>query len=102
MIVLSFPFLLSPPVFAVLCQADLITNAECSWLFDISEVVRAQRCKSPEVVAKTADVLRRHGFEKDPRLLEGRQSSPSSISLCHCCTVEPPYDGHLVSSTTIH
>ena len=32
-------------------------------------------------MTKTADVLRRHGFEKESRLLAGRQSRPSSISL---------------------
>ena len=82
MIVLPVP-LLSPPVVTELQQADLITSEECSRLYDISDVVRAQRGKSPEVVAKTADVLRRHGFEKRSRFLEGRQSSPSSVCLCY-------------------
>ena len=82
MIVLPVP-LLSPPVVTELQQADLITSEECSRLYDISDVVRAQRGKSPEVLAKTADVLRRHGFEKESRLLEGRQSSPSSVCLCY-------------------
>ena len=46
-------------------------------------MVTVQSAKSPEVVAKTADVLRKHGFEKESTLLEGRQSSPSSVCLCH-------------------
>ena len=46
-------------------------------------MVRAQSAKSPEVMAKTADVLRRHGFKEESRLLEGRQSSPSSVCLCY-------------------
>ena len=82
MIVLPVPSLLSPPVVTELQQADLITNADCSWLYDISDVVRAQKGKSPEVLAKTADVLRRHGFEKESRLFAGTQSSPSSVCLC--------------------
>ena len=49
----------------------------------ISDVVNVQRDKSPEVMSKTAGVLRRHGFEKESRLLAGRQSRPSSISLCY-------------------
>ena len=50
---------------------------------NISDVVEVQRVKSPEVMAKTADVLRRHGFESSSELLAGRQSSPSSICLCY-------------------
>ena len=52
-------------------------------MYGISGVVRAQSAKSPEVMAKTADVLDKHGFEEESRLLEGRQSSPSSVCLCH-------------------
>ena len=90
MIVLTVPSLLSPPVLAELRQADLITSEECetldvhSWRWgELSDVVRVQRAKSPEVMAKTADVLRRHGFESSSNLLAGRQSSPSSICLCY-------------------
>ena len=49
----------------------------------ISDVARVQQVKSPEVMAKTADVLRRRGFESESELLAGRQSSPSSICLCY-------------------
>ena len=83
MIVLPVPTLLSPPVLAKLRQADLITSEECEGLSDPSDVVEVQHVKSPEVMAKTADVLRRHGFESESNLLAGRQSSPSSICLCH-------------------
>ena len=69
--------------------------------YDISDVVDVQKAKSPEVMSKTAEVLKRHGFEKESKLLAGRQSRPSSICLL-CCTVEPPYDSHLVTSTTVH
>ena len=77
MIVLPVPSLLSPPVLVELQQADLITNEECKRLSDISDVVEVQKGKSPEVMSKTAEVLRRHGFEEESRLLAGRQSRPS-------------------------
>ena len=83
MIVLPIPSLLYPPVLAELRQADLITSEECKGLSDISDVVGVQSVKSPKVMAKTADVLRRHGFESSSNFLAGRQSSPSSICLCY-------------------
>ena len=90
--VLPVPSLLSPPVLGELGRADLITSEECkrlqvrySWLqgYDISDVVEVQRGKSPEVMSKTAKVLRRHGFDEQSRLLAGRQSRPSSVCLCY-------------------
>ena len=90
--VLPVPSLLSPPVLGELRQADLITSEECKrlqvrydWLqrYGISYVVDVQKGKSPEVMSKTAEVLRRHGFEKKSRLLGGRQSRPSSVCLCY-------------------
>ena len=83
MIVLLVPSLLSPPVLAELQQADLITSKECKRLSDISNVVRVQKGKSPEVMAKTAEVLRRHGFWEESRLLAGRQFRPSFVVLCY-------------------
>ena len=80
-VVLSF---LSSSVNAVLVElqlADLITGKECKELSYISDVVNVQSGKSSEVMAKTAAVLRRHGFEEESRLLAGRQSRPSSICL---------------------
>ena len=78
--------LLSPPVLGELQQADLITSEECKRLqvhYDMSDVVDVQKGKSPEVMFKTAEVLRRHGFGKESTLLAGRQSRPSSICLCY-------------------
>ena len=79
-------FLLSAvkAVLAELQQADLISSEECEELqhindYDISGVVRVQKGKSPEVVFKTAEVLRRHGFEKWSKLLPGRQSRLSFV-----------------------
>ena len=90
MIVLPVPSLLSLQVLAELQQADLITSDEyesltiCRWQWDdLSDVARVQRVKSPEMMVKTADVLRRHGFESKSKSLAGRQSSPSSICLCY-------------------
>ena len=78
--------LLSPPVLGELRQADLITSEECKRLqvwYGISGVVDVQKGKSPEVMCRTAEVLRRHGFEKESKFLAGRQSRPSSICLCY-------------------
>ena len=51
--------------------------------YDMSDVVDVQKDKSPEVMFKTAEVLQRHGFEREFTLLAGRQSRPSSICLCY-------------------
>ena len=66
---------------AELQQVDLITSEEFKRLSDISGVVEVQRSKSPQVMSKTADVLQTHGFEKESKLLAGRQSRPSSVCL---------------------
>ena len=68
---------------AELQQADLITSEECEGLQHINDVVRVQIDKSSKVIFKTAEVLRRHGFEEESRLLAGRQSRPSSVCLCY-------------------
>ena len=84
--VLPVPSLLSPPVLVELRQAHLITSEECKWLpvrYGISSVVDVQKGKSPQVMFKTAEVLRIHGFKKESKLLAGRQSRPSSICLCY-------------------
>ena len=80
---------LSPPVLGELQQADLITREECKRLkvyvrqYDMRGVVDVQNGKSPEVMSKTAEVLRRHRFDEESKLLAGRQSRPSSICLCY-------------------
>ena len=84
--VLPVPSLLSPPVLGELQQADLITSEECkrlSALHGISGVVDVQSGKSPEVMSKTAEVLKHHGFDGESIRLAGRQSRPSSICLCY-------------------
>ena len=88
----------SPPVLAELQQADLITSEECRGLYDASYVVGVQRGKSPEVLTKTADVLRRHGFENKSNLLAGEQTQPLIHVPVVCCTVEPSYKGRLKAS----
>ena len=84
------PCPLSPlsPVLAELQQADLITSEECEGLYDSRGVVRVQSGKSPEVQSKTADVLRRHGFEEESNLLTGKQTQPLIHVPVVCCTVE--------------
>ena len=72
------PFSPLSPVLAELQQADLITSEECEDLSDPSDVVEVQEGKSADVIAKTADVFRRHGFEKESKLLEGKQTYPLS------------------------
>ena len=47
--------------------------------YAISDVVRVQSGKSPEVMTKTVEVLRRHGFKKESRLLAGTQSSNNHL-----------------------
>ena len=78
-------FLLSTveAVLAELRRADLISSEECEGLQHISGVVVVQKDKSPEVMSKTAEVLRRHGFDEESAHLAGRQSRPSSICLCY-------------------
>ena len=101
MIVLPVPSLLSPPVLAELVQADLITSKECRGLRDPSDVVKVQRSKSLEVLTKTIDFLRRHGFEKEPNLLTGKQTQPLIHVPVVCCTVEPSCKGHLKASIIV-
>ena len=96
------PFCPLTPVLAELVQADLITSEECEGLYDPSDVVEAQSGKSPEVLTKTADVLRRHGFEKEFNLLAGKQTAPHPCTYQWCCyTVEPSCKGHLKASIIV-
>ena len=83
-------------VLAELQQADLISSEESEGLSLLSEVVRVQSVKSPEVMAKTADVLKRHGFEEESNLLAGKQTQPLIHVPVVCCTV-----GHLKASIII-
>ena len=81
MTVLPVPSLLFLPVFAELQQAGLITTEECKWLSDPRHVVYVQSGKSHEVLNKTADVLRRHGFERQSNLLAGSKYRPLPMYL---------------------
>ena len=77
------------PVLAELQQADLITSEECKGLYYFRGVVRVQSGKSPEVQSKTADVLRKHGFEEEFVHLSGKQTQTLIHVSVMCCTVEP-------------
>ena len=48
----------------------------------MSDVVTVQSGKSPEVMSKTAEVLRRHGLDEESTLLAGRQSSNDHPFAC--------------------
>ena len=80
---------LSPPVLTELQQADLITSEECRHLYDPDDVVEVQSGKFPEVLTKTADTLRRHGFERQSDFLVGKQTWTLIHVVVICCTVEP-------------
>ena len=101
MTVLPVPSNLSPPVCAELVQADLITSEERVGLRDPSHVVEVQSGKSPEVLTKTAEVLLRHGFENESKLLVGKKTQPLIHVPVVCCTVEPSCKGHLKASIIV-
>ena len=61
------------PVLDELREADLITSAEGIRLRDISAVVHIQSEKSPNVMARTADILKRNGLNDDSNFLKGTQ-----------------------------
>ena len=86
MTVLSVPSLLSPSVCDELQEVDLITTDERSRLVYPHDVVRVQSRKSPEVLTKTAVVLRRHRLPSTASLLTSKQTLPP----IHCPTVCPP------------
>ena len=64
-------------------------------------MVRVQSGKAPEVETKTADVLKRNGFERESNLLAGKQTQPLIHVPVVCCTVEPSCKGHLKASIII-
>ena len=86
MIVHLVPSLLSLPVLVELQQADLITGEECRGMYHPILVVRVQSGKSSEVQTKTADILNRHGFEEESKLLAGKQTQPIIHTPVVCCT----------------
>ena len=95
------PFSPLSPVLAELQQADLITSEECEGMDDPSDVVGVLSGKSPEVQAKSADVLRSHGYEKESHFLAGKQTQPLIHVPVECFTVEPSCKGHFKASIII-
>ena len=67
------PCLLSPvrAVVVDLQKAGLITEQESKWWRSPSEVVRVQRSKSCDEIEKTANILKRRGFENEGKFLLG-------------------------------
>ena len=92
MIVRLVTSLLYPPVLVELQQADLITGEECKRMRMYRPrhvvLVQYQSDKTPEVLTKTADILKRHGFEGESNLLAGKQTQPLIHMPVVCCTVE--------------
>lgn len=66
---LPCPFLLSP---SVLADLEKISSKQHKKMSGISDVVSGQGGRLPAEIAKTADVLRRHGFEKESSFLSGK------------------------------
>ena len=68
------PFLFYPvsAVTPELRNAKLITREESEMLNDLSDLVGLQYSKSPEEMAKTADILRSYGFNGECKLLQGK------------------------------
>ena len=97
----SCPFSSDQAVFAELQQANLITSEERRGLRYTSDLVEVQRVKSPDIVTKTAEVLSRHGFEKESNLLAGKQTQPLIHVPVVCCTVEPSCKRHLKASIIV-
>ena len=95
------PFSPLSPVLVELQQADLITSEECKEFDNLSDVVIVQSGKSSEVQAKSADVLRRHGFEEESNALASKQTHPLIHVPVVCCTVEPSCKGSLKASIII-
>ena len=95
------PFSPLSPVLVELQQAYLITSEECKEFDNPSDVVRVQRGKFPEVQVKSADALRRHGFEEESNLLASKQTLPLIHVPVVRCTVEPSCKGHLKASIII-
>ena len=62
------PSLLSCTAVADPQHADLITKEECKQLILMGVF---QNLQSPEVILRMTDVLRRHGFKKEYKNLEG-------------------------------
>ena len=101
MVVLLVPSLLSLLVLVQLQQADLITGEECRRTYHPRDVVKVQSGKSSEVQTKTADILERHGFEEESKLLAGKQTQHIIHMPVVCCTVDPSCKGHLKASIII-
>ena len=89
------------PVLAELQHTDMMTNEECRGVYNLGFVVGVQRVKSPEIQSKTADILRKHGFEKESNHLAGKQTQSFLHVPVVCCTVKPSCKGRLKASIII-
>lgn len=72
-------------------QAHLITSEERTSLCNASGLAGMQCDKSPEVLSKSADILRRHGYTEDAKFLSSKQTKYSSTLPMLCHTVQQSY-----------
>ena len=72
MIVLLVPPLFSPPVLAELQQGNLITSDECQGLSTVWEVRNVLRVKTPTIKSRSAEILLKHGYQKQSEFLSGK------------------------------
>ena len=72
MIVLLVPPLFSPPVLVELQQGNLITSDECEGLFRVSQVCSVQSGKSLQILTRSAEILLKHGHQKESAFLSGK------------------------------
>ena len=89
------------PVLAELQQVGLVSSEECKGLYEATDLVRVQSSKSTEEQTKTANVLARHGFEKESNLLAGKQTQPLIHVPVVCCTVKLSCKGYLKASIIV-
>ena len=74
----------SLPVLAEVQQANLVTAEECGRLRDCDDLAIALSGKSPDMVAQSNEILRKHGLEEKSKFLEGKLSycNSSAVLLC--------------------
>ena len=76
-------------------------------MFQPSDVVEVQSGKSPEVQTEAADVLRRHGFEKESDVLAGMELlfylwKPSAMRLLHKAPRTVQHKHNTVNSLSVN
>ena len=60
------------PVLAEVQQAYLVTAEECKWLQDCDDLAILFSGKSPDMVAQSNEILKKHGFDEMSKFLAGK------------------------------